>query len=1691
MNPPDPAPPPPEPDPAPSAGPGGGAGRGRGQGRGGAGGGRGGRGRGGQHGGRGQRNSGSRQSQGLRPSGGNSASMHGHVFQLPSESPDKKQFFLTLEMAKEVMAKEYKNAEDLMSLFADPMVDPVITNPARPVRPAVANMAADAAAVALEEHADSRARYNSLMVATDRRRERLTSNKSALWALLWGQCSDGLRAKVRAAENFSTEESNFNVFWLIQNIKRVMNKFDGGKHVFTALIKARKAVYNCKQGSMTDEDYLRTFTTVKDVLESYQGELGEHYSHAPEFDDDGDPIGIDERTIIARNRTLAALFIANADPRRYGSLTTMLANDFAMGVDKYPADLNAAYALLCNFESPAQRTQHQQQDPSLQEMTFVQAPNPTPGRNGIVYARITCHKCGLVGHYADQCPSEVSLAQFSFFTGNVESSATRSSKIVTLPDHWILLDTQSSISVFRNAAMLSNIRPADSPLTVYTNGGAQRSTHCGDITNLGTVWYNPRSIANILSLAQVRRVCRVTLDTAVEPALVVHKTTGGTMIFREMSSRLYVHDTTSPNFSTSPSVNAYTLLSSVKENMKNFTRRQIEGADNARALYRKLGRPSEQFFESILRRNLIRDCPVTVDDAKRAVLIYGPDIATLKGKTTRSSAASHRPSFQAVPIPAPILDHHIHVTLCIDHFFVQGLPFFHSISRGICFRTVKHVPNRRKATMLESLRSVMQRYQARGFRVTEVRADLEFACLEEDILPAVLHTVAADSHVPEVERSIRTIKERQRATVHGLPYKRVPTVLCRALIQFTVRCLNMFPAPNGVSDTLSPLTIMTGYPTPSYDNLKIEIGAYAQVFEENNPTNTQKARTMGAIALNHLGHDSADMQFMSLLTGEVITRTSWEEMPITDLAIARVERLAADEGCPLIQESGLLIEYRPDQPVEDDEYDADYVFRADADDVFNLDDYVVEDEDNTSDEDESSEDSSDDDDDELNDAPPQADDDNENDEEDNEGEDVPGVDDHDDASTDDDDDDDDEDDYNPPSSSDEEVNEDDNDIEEEVPLPPRREGLRRARTRGYSHRFAYEMDNPESRQSYSSTQFAQVTDTSATALNDESIEKHIFAYTMTQMSAKAGIKKHGREAEKALMKELVQLKNKDVFRPRHASSLTREQKAAALREISVIKEKRSGDLKGRTCADGRPQRRLYDKSKTSSPTISNDALFLTIMIDAFEGRDVATADVAGAYLNAKMRDEVIMRFTGKMVDLMCEVNPDFKTYVVVEGKARALYLQLEKALYGCVQSALLWYELFAETLQGMGFTLNPYDPCVANATINGKQCTVAWFVDDNKISHEDPNVVSSIIEKIEEKFGKMTIVRGKQHVFLGMNITYNDNRTATIQMKEYLEEAITDSGLCIKKTAASPAQKNIAVIDESSPRLSKEETEVFHSIVAKLLYVGIRVRKDIMMAVGFLCTRVSCPTKQDQLKLKRLLEYIHGSLDLDLTIGADDLQQMQTWIDASYAIHTDMKSHTGGSISFGTGAILSKSTKQKLNTKSSTEAELVGISEFLPTSIWTRMFMEAQGYPLSTNTLHQDNESTIKLAKNGRASAGKQSRHIDIRYFFVKDRIASENIDLVHCPTDQMLADFFTKPLQGSLFRKFRNVILGKTHVSTLSDNTSPHPSATEERVGKQEQIASTSVPPSWAEIVKHGGQNKIDNPSRECAHNLRTLPRV
>ena len=133
-----------------------------------------------------------------------------------------------------------------------------------------------------------------------------------------------------------------------------------------------------------------------------------------------------------------------------------------------------------------------------------------------------------------------------------------------------------------------------------------------------------------------------------------------------------------------------------------------------------------------------------------------------------------------------------------------------------------------------------------------------------------------------------------------------------------------------------------------------------------------------------------------------------------------------------------------------------------------------------------------------------------------------------------------------------------------------------------------------------------------------------------------------------------------------------------------------------------------------------------------------------------------------------------------------------------------------------------------------------------------------------------------------------------------------------------------------------------------------------------------------------------------------------------------MRGHTGAKISLGRGSVIGMEKKHKINAKRSTDEELIGANNALPKMLWTQYFIEAQGFTIGKSVLFQDNLSAMLLEHNEMDSSSNRTKHIRVRYYFIKDQIAVGDIVVNHFPTGEMVADHFTKPLQGVLFRKFR-----------------------------------------------------------------------
>jgi hypothetical protein len=547
----------------------------------------------------------------------------------------------------------------------------------------------------------------------------------------------------------------------------------------------------------------------------------------------------------------------------------------------------------------------------------------------------------------------------------------------------------------------------------------------------------------------------------------------------------------------------------------------------------------------------------------------------------------------------------------------------------------------------------------------------------------------------------------------------------------------------------------------------------------------------------------------------------------------------------------------------------------------------------------------------------------------------------------------------------------------------------------------------------------------ATTGDESIIEDHVVMYILgvvlaEQYSINKGIRLFGDRAKESISKELQQLHDYVTYRLVHAHELTAEEKKQALASLIFLTEKRCGRIKTRACVNGSTQWDYIPKENTTSPTVMTDSVMITSAIDAHEGRVVVTLDIPRAFLHADLDEEVVMLLRGQLADLMVQVDPElYGPYLRKTAKGESiLYVRMLKAMYGLLRSALLFYLKLVKDLTDFGFELNPYDPCVANKMVDGKQMTVVWHVDDLKISHKSAKAIDGLVDYLKSKYGDGLMVHtGDVHDYLGVDHDYSDaakEGVVKMSMMKHIRKIFEDFPEEIGKSSLTPASENLYKIrdpeenDERKSWLDPERARDFHHSVAQLLFVSSRVRRDIQTAVSFLTTRVKKPDEDDWGKLKRVLKYLKGTMHMRLRLSVDDLRIIRWWVDASYNVHEDCKGHTGAMMSLGRGAPMSFCRKHKLNVRSSTESELVGIDDALPFILWARYFIEAQGYTVEQNIMYQDNKSTILLATNGRWSASKRTRHIKSRYFFIKDKVESGEVTIEHKPTDQMWSDVLT-----------------------------------------------------------------------------------
>ncbi|KAG7350725.1 reverse transcriptase RNA-dependent DNA polymerase [Nitzschia inconspicua] len=327
----------------------------------------------------------------------------------------------------------------------------------------------------------------------------------------------------------------------------------------------------------------------------------------------------------------------------------------------------------------------------------------------------------------------------------------------------------------------------------------------------------------------------------------------------------------------------------------------------------------------------------------------------------------------------------------------------------------------------------------------------------------------------------------------------------------------------------------------------------------------------------------------------------------------------------------------------------------------------------------------------------------------------------------------------------------------------------------------------------------------------------------------SGLKKFGQKGRVAAIGELKQLHDRVVFRPIRVSDLTPLERKRAMESLIFLSEKRDGTVKGRMCANGSSQRSYIRRDEAASPTAMTESILITATIDAKQKRDVMTSDIPNAFVQTdvdkhKIGERIVMKIKGPMVDMLIEMAPEiYSDYVIEENGRKVLYVMILKALYGMLQSSLLYYNKFRKDIESIGFEVNPFDPCVANRIVNGKQHTVVWHVDDLKSSHVDPKVNDEFLKWLEEKYasdnvGKVKSVRGKRHDYLAMWLDFSEEGVLQIDMRPYVHSMIEDFSGTIGKSK-QPWNEKLFRIDKKSNKLDEERAKEFHTFVMKGMFL--------------------------------------------------------------------------------------------------------------------------------------------------------------------------------------------------------------------------------------------------------------------------------
>ena len=1099
----------------------------------------------------------------------------------------------------------------------------------------------------------------------------------------------------------------------------------------------------------------------------------------------------------------------------------------------------------------------------------------------------------------------------------------------------VCLDNAATLHVFRDKELLHSLESQRNGGTLI--GGLNKSekgVRCkerGMFLSVSGVHYGPDSIANLLSFAKLRdQGHRVKYDDIRDLFKVQLKGCKITLEFKRAVSSDGMHYIR--RMERNEFLPDIALIQTVKEQQEKFLKKDVVKAARAREQMIVFNYMSPAAHKDLLENGYLTNNSVTGEDLERSLEIWGRPTERMRGNSKYKKPTAASIALDGMDKIGDIRYNMAHV----DLFFVKGICFIVIVLDPMKYCWVKHLANRATETIQKAVECFLGDMASHKVRVSLFRSDgeggvwaLETWIKEKGIL---MDKVAAGAHCEVAERKIEQGKEGVRRCCSGLPYHPC-RLLIIASVLYTFKAINLQRTSGQIKRNEAPPQIqLTGVKLDAKMHFPLPFGTYVEVTVRN-PDNSNNPRSEAAIYCGSLYQATENNSVYLIKTRAMAERGNMTALPMSQSMIDVLNRQASrdfgDNASDLYFGNDVreIAESENDTPNPDPEStETENLFEASSDKtmenrrvtrsmteaVGGIDEYDVE---------SAAEQTR------LQKYMP----------------------------------------ISTPAST----------REEKMPFDSLDFWARHGKAvspnyfREWQEARTRLQDDLTSEHSGEAQESMEISDTPTqredTESNDSRSEWSRHDNAMV-MSPKEAIKRLGEKlALPAISQEIKQMLDKVVWEPMHWEELTTEQRKSMISSSMFLKEKFYADgnfekLKARLVAGGHMQNReMYND--ISSPTVRMSSLFAIIAVAAHEGREVQSADIPGAYLNAEMKEEVLMWLDGVTSAEVCKLDPSYTRYINEKGK---LAVKLNKALYGCVESAKLWYDNISKALINAGFVVNPHDICVFNRGTGAEQLTVAIYVDDLLATCKNKKSIEDLWRTMKARYVKpgqpdIVVHIGPVINYLGMTLDFRISEEVAVTQSGYIKEMASKSGIESTKNTSTPASDNLFVVREDSEagELTKPQKEWFHSFVAKCLYLSKRSRPDILTVVSFLTTRVTKCNMDDMKKLLRLLYYLQGTADRGIVLRIGRLGiQVRQFIDAAYGVFSDMKSSSGGVIMIGDkGPVDACSCKQTIVTKSSMEAELVAASDLLNEALYLQKFLESQGHERRPVILYQDNQS--------------------------------------------------------------------------------------------------------------------------------------